>query len=217
VTVGKSEPHGFGALIDRARAGDRSACNALVATHLAAVRRRVHHALNKDACRRHPWIRGLFSTGDLVQDVLHGAVRDLGRASFPCERAFVAYLAKLVRNRLVDMIRGHTSAAHDERNVRRVGSQTDVFGGSGAASPGDQAANAEQTARAQDMIAKLPVRDRTLVRMRLLDGAQFQEIAATMGYASAATARLAFLSAHARLLARLRAAGVRGPSDGATR
>lgn len=198
-------------LVVAAAAGDRSAQDQLVVHCLPEVRARVHRALEADFRKHHRWILPLFSTMDVVQDVLTAVVRDLHDTSFPTEDAFQAFLGTLVRHRLLDAVRFHEA---DRRDARKQVPEPTVGMAELAAAHRDQtptlaASLAERATLVREVIAELPERQRRLVELRLLDGEAFPAIATALGYASAETARQSFVDAQARLLVKLRAKGLR--------
>lgn len=198
--------------IQAAAAGDQAARGEVVAACLPAVRERVHRELELDFRRRHRWMLPLFSTMDVVQEVLAAVVRDLQDTDFADQAAFTAYLGTLVRHRLVDAVRFHEAARRDVR--KQVAEPTAGLGALGVQAAGDTptlaASLAERAALVRDAIAELPERQRRLVELRLLEGETFPAVAAALGYASPESARQSFVDAQARLLVKLRARGLRG-------
>jgi RNA polymerase sigma factor (sigma-70 family) len=196
--------------IAAAAAGDRDAQDRLVAACAADVRVRVHHELERDFRARHRWILPLFSTQDVLQDVLAAVVRDLADTSFPNREAFFGYLGTLVRHRLLDAVRFHEAARRDAR--KQVAEPTAgiaaVEADAREATPTLAASLGERAALLQQALAELPERWRRLLELRLQEEQSFPQIAAALGYASAETARQALVEAQARLAVKLRARGL---------
>ncbi len=205
----------FADLVGRCVAGDAAARDELVEAFYPKVRARVHRQLEGDFRQRHRWILPLFSTRDVVQDVFASVVDELETTDFADEDAFIGYLSTIVRNRLLDAVRFHEAHKRDAR--RDVsGSDTAIarsHADERAATPQLAAQLAEQAALIRDVLTELPTRARALVTMRVVDEETFPSIAAKLGYASAETARQAFVEAQARLLVKLRARGMRPPGE----
>ncbi|MBK8101445.1 MAG: sigma-70 family RNA polymerase sigma factor [Planctomycetes bacterium] len=194
------------AAIVAAAKGDVVAQDRIVALCQQQVRALVHRELELDFRKRHRWILPLFSTQDVVHEVLLAVVRDLREAAFAAAPAFHAFLATLVRHRLIDAVRFHEA---DRRDARRQQGDDGVVDAAGQreATPTLAASLAERAGLVQQALAELPERHRRLLELRLLDGATFPAIAEALGYASAESARQSCLDAQARLLVKLRARG----------
>jgi RNA polymerase sigma factor (sigma-70 family) len=199
-------------LVSRAIAGDDPAREEILRTFLPRVRDTVHRQLELDFRRKHPWILPMFSTGDIVQEVLAGVVRDLEHIEAEDEEAFSRYLSTLVRNRLLDAVR-HCEAA---RRDRRRHVQQDTQGGPpepnrpATPAPPHAAMLGEQVHIFQEVLETFSQRHRDLLLMRLRDQEPFEAIAQQLGYASRRSARMAFVDAQSKLLLKLRARGLRG-------
>lgn len=194
------------AAIAAAVAGDVTARERIVALCQQQVRSLVHRELEQDFRRRHRWILPLFSTQDVVHEVLVAVVRDLHDVEFAAAPAFHAFLATLVRHRLIDAVRFHEA---DRRDARRSQGEDGVADAPAHrdATPTLAASLAERAGLVQQALAEMPERHRRLLELRLLEGATFPVVAAALGYASAESARQACLDAQARLLVKLRARG----------
>ncbi len=199
------------ALVRLAAGGDRDAQHALVQRVQAKVRAIVHRELEQRFRASHRWVMPLFSTSDVVQDVLVDAVRGLDECEFPGEGAFVAYLATIVRHRLISAVRYYEAQRRDGR--RGVAAPEDAAAGparpSTLSAPEFAASLAERAAVVRDVLASFAERPRALLELRLVDGATFPVIAEKLGYALDETARQAFCDAQAKLVLRLRARGIR--------
>ena len=186
------------ALVARAAGGEADARNALVERYQPRLRSMVHRELEQDFRRSHRWMLPVFSTRDVVQDVFVGLMHSLDaeEAEFPNEAAFLAYLATMVRHRLLDAVRFHEAKRRDARR-RATPDTDDESGESGPIERPDEsgvvpdvaAQLAEHAALLREVLDALPERHRVLVQMRVVDGATFGEIATALGYASQETAR----------------------------
>lgn len=195
--------------------GDAAARAELVQRFYPRVQTAVHRQLQGDFRQRHRWILPLFSTRDVVQDVFAQVVDGLDGCDFPDEDAFLGYLSTMVRNRLLDAVRFHEAKKRDaRRDARDTDAEVTVDRpDERQVVPALAAQLAEQAAVLRAVLEELPERQRALVTMRIVDEETFPTIASRLGYASAETARQAFVEAQARLLVKLRARGVRPPGD----
>ncbi len=197
------------ACITAAAAGDGAARDRLVGLCYGTVRARVHRELEGDFRKQHKWILPLFSTTDVVHEVLVGVVKDLADTDFVGPEPFFAYLGTLVRHRLLDAVRFHEAARRDGR--KQVAEPTGGIAGVAAdrreATPTLAASLGERAALVREALTELPERQRRLLEMRLLEDATFPVIKAALGYASDETARQAFHDAQAKLLVKLRMRG----------
>jgi RNA polymerase sigma factor (sigma-70 family) len=168
----------------------------------------VHRDLEQDFRQRHRWILPLFSTHDVVQEVLLAVVRDLRDTQFEDAPRFFAYLGTLVRHRLLDAVRFHEAARRDGR--KQVAEATRGLAEQHAgveATPTLAASLGERAGLVRDALAELPERQRRVLELRLLEDATFPQIRDALGYASDETARQACHDAQARLLVKLRMRG----------
>ena len=197
------------ALILGAAGGSAAAREQLVAACYADVKARVHRELEQDFRKRHRWILPLFSTQDVVHEVLAAVVQDLRDTQFDGPAPFFAYLGTLVRHRLLDAVRFHEAARRDGRKL--VDAPTQGLGEVAAdrreATPTLAASLGERAGLVREALAELPERQRRLLELRLLEDATFPVIREALGYASDETARQACLDAQARLLVKLRVRG----------
>lgn len=199
-------------LLAAAAAGEKAAQDRLVEATYADVRARVHQELERDFRQRHKWMLPLFSTQDVVHEVLAAVVRDLRDTSFPAREAFFAFLGTVVHRRLIDAVRFHEAARRDGRRV--VAEPTAGVAALGVdareATPTFAAQLGERARLLQEALAELPERWRHLLELRLMEERTFPEIAQALGYSSEETARQSFVEAKARLLVKLRARGLGG-------
>lgn len=189
-------------LLAAARSGDRSATERLTAELYPAVQALVHTSLASDLRRKRPWLSAMFSTGDVVQEVFLNVVRGFDGFHGTHEGALVAYLATLVKNRLVDAVRFHEAMCRDVRRTPVRVEDTDEP--SRRDGPAEVAEREEQLRLFTQVLAKMPMREQLLLRERLHGSQTFQELADTLGYPSEDAARKAFHAVQARLLLRLR-------------
>jgi len=163
----------------------------------------VHRLLASDVRRGRPWLSAMLSTGDVVHEVCLGVVRDFEGFRGGSEQAFVAYLARLVRNRLIDSVRHHEASRRDSRRTTELdaGTVTDPH-----ATPSTSSASRDDAELLRTILATFPERDRALLRGRLEDHEPFSVLAKSLDYASGDSARKAFAVVQARLLARLHTA-----------
>ncbi len=194
-------------MIVAARRGDPGALDDLLARFHPTVRRKVHVALQAELRGKRPWLVSMFSTGDVVQEVLVAVVRDVDSFRGIEERSFASYLATLVKNRLVDTIRFHEALRRDPRRASFSLDQLDHDVADSDADPAVRAVRADQIEVFCRIVAGFPTREAQLLRERLEHESPFEELAANLGYPSADAARKAFYAVQARLLTRLRATG----------
>lgn len=196
-------------LVVAAAAGNAAARDKLVASCYGDVKARVHKELEGDFRKRHKWILPLFSTHDVVHEVLTAVVQDLADTSFAGPEPFFAYLGTLVRHRLLDAVRFHEAARRDGR--KQIEEPTVGLGAVATdgreATPTLAASLGERAALVREALAELPERQRRLLELRLLEDETFPRIKEALGYASDETARQAFVDAQARLLVKLRTRG----------
>ncbi len=195
----------FLSALESARQGDSEALNELAARFYPAVQALVHHRLATDMRHRRPWLAARFSTGDVVQSVFEGVLRDIGTFAGRTEEAFVGYLATVVRNRILDAVRFHEAA---QRDGRRMHSITPEFDGEGReVDPAEAAISAEGMEQLMAALAGFEPRVQHLLRARMEGLASFRELAEQLGYGSESAARRAFFDAQAKLSLELRGDG----------
>ncbi|MEM7516263.1 MAG: sigma-70 family RNA polymerase sigma factor, partial [Planctomycetota bacterium] len=190
-----------------ARKGEAGALDQLFSQFYPGVEQLVHRSLATDLRRNRPWLISRFSTGDVVQEVFRSVLRDLDSFGGKTEDAFRGYLAMIVRNRLIDAIRYHEAARRDGR--RAVNKEGIVESIEAEGSQTQRISNAETAEAFHAELAKLPERERLLVRARLENEETFQVLADRLGYDSAGIARRLFYALQAQILMKLR----RGESE----
>jgi RNA polymerase sigma factor (sigma-70 family) len=191
----------FSTLLERARRKDPDALDQIARRYYAKVERFVHHRLATDIRYRRRWVAARFSTGDVVQSVFEGVLRDLSAFAGTTEEAFVGYLSTVVRNRILDAVRFHEAA---QRDGRRGVSLEDSNDGEGhEPDPADAAISEEKMTRLLAILDEFEPRVRHLLRARMEGLASFRELAEQLGYGSESAARRAFFDAQAKLAMRL--------------
>lgn len=175
----------------RAQAGDDYALDRLLARYLPRLRR--------FASPKMPATRTLNETGDIVQDALINAIRQLPRLEIRHEGALYAYFRQAVQNRIIDY--------HRARQRRPERQEMPEDHASDGPSPMDAAIGAEAQERYESALARLSEHDRQLVILRVECGEEYSAIATAMDKPSTAAARMACGRAIARLAQEMRRVG----------
>jgi RNA polymerase sigma-70 factor (ECF subfamily) len=171
-------------LVERARAGDEAALDELIRRYLPRLQRWASGRLPAGA-------RDLVDTGDIVQETVVKAVRNLDRFDARGDGALQAYLRQAINNRLADAYRGV-----GRRPVDTV-LRSDLP--AAAPSPLEQAIGAETLERYERGLARLKDEDRQAIVLRIELCYGYDDIAEMLGKSSAAAARVAVSRALARL------------------
>jgi RNA polymerase sigma factor (sigma-70 family) len=100
----------FRAVLDRAQAGDPEAAGLLYARYSAFVRAAVRRKL-------HPRLRPQFDSADFVQDVWKSFLTGPDRRHFESPQKLIAFLARVARNKVVDVFR--TRFETEKANIAR--------------------------------------------------------------------------------------------------
>lgn len=164
------------ALLERARAGDPAAIEALFA--------RCHPPLSRWARGRLPqWARDLADTQDVVQEALVQTFKKLETFEARGEGALQAYLRQAVMNRIRDHIRrvGRRKAADV------LDSQMEDDG----PSPLEQAVGRQTVERYEAALTRVSDTDRELIVASVELGYTFEQLAEATGRASPEAARKA--------------------------
>ena len=159
--------------------------------------------MTRDVRIGRPWLRARFSTGDVVQEVFRSVIGDLGDFYGRTEDGFCGWLAMVVRNRIVDMIRFHEAGCRDGRAVEALPEGADSQMRSDGTDPVTAAERREQVQSLEAALEELEPRERLLVRARMEGIASFRELAERLGYGSESSARRAFMDSQARIALRL--------------
>ena len=193
--------------------GDAQAKRILIERFYPTVSGLVHQQLARSFRQHHRWIGPLFSTGDIVHDVFVEVVSGLDAFQGDGEREFTSYLATAVSHRLIDAVRHHQAQCRDARRNEPATSEDRLTSRGGPHAPADCVALGEQIAIFEQQLAAMPPADREIIELRLSDSLSFVDIASRLGFASDNSARKAFDRAQARLLLKLRAAGLRARDE----
>lgn len=163
-------------LLERARAGDRIAIDALFARCMPPLLRWSRGRLPK-------WARDLADTEDVVQEAVLQTFKHLATFDARGEGALQAYLRQAVMNRIRDHIR--------RVGRRPVGTELDSHHEHADPSPLEQAVGRETVERYEAALARLSDTDRELVVASVELGYSPQQVADATGRASADAARRA--------------------------
>jgi len=148
-------------LVQRARAGNRDALDALLARHLDDVFDLVYRVLgNRDAA------------DDAVQDAFVNAMRGLPR--FRGDASFRTWLLRIALNTA-------RSALRRRGRRREVALATGSRFADGAPDPEERAVRSAETERVQALLADLPEKQRLAVTLRVYQGLSHREIAEVTG------------------------------------
>ena len=171
-------------LIERVRAGDDAALEALFARYLVPLRRWASGRLPR-------WARDMSDTQDLVQETLIKTFKRIEGFDSRGEGALQAYLRQALMNRIRDELR---------RFDRRGQSGTlDTQAPAPAPSPLEQAIGRQATERYERALARLRPVDREAIVARVEMGCSYDELAEVLGKPSAEAARKAAMRALLRL------------------
>ncbi len=187
-------------LLERARAGDASALDALMARHLPRLRRWASGRLPR-------WARDVADTQDLVQDTLLQTFKRIDRFESRGDGALQAYLRQGVLNRIRDEYR--------RAGRRPAAAELDSQAPDSAASPLEEAIGRQAVERYEAALQRLRAEDREAIIARIEMGFTHEELASLLGKPSANAARMALERALVRLAAEMggvRAARTRKPS-----
>jgi RNA polymerase sigma factor (sigma-70 family) len=175
-------------LLERVKAGDSTALDALLQRHLPRLRRWASGRLPRYA-------RDGFDTEDLVQETIVRTLRTLDRFEYRREGALQAYLRQAVANGIRDRLR--------RVGRRPIDGPLDTDAPSPDESPLDEAIGREAAERYDEALAGLDQDDREAIVGRLELGYDYAELAAALGRPSADAARMAVRRAVLRLAARM--------------
>jgi RNA polymerase sigma-70 factor, ECF subfamily len=182
--VASDAPESSLSLLERARAGDAAALDALIARYLPRLQRW--------ATGRLPgWARDLAETQDLVQETMVQAFKHIGRFEVRGEGALQAYLRQAVLNRI-------------RSEIRRVGrrptsTELDSQTEDPTPSPLDLAIGVEAVDRYERALARLRPEEREAIVGRIELGLTHAELAEALDKPSPNAARMAVERALLRL------------------
>lgn len=162
-------------LLDRARAGDRQALDALFARHTPLLRRWAAGRLPR-------WARDAMDTVDLVQETLLATFRNLDTFEARGDGALQAYLRQALINRVRSQIRNS--------GVRPQFTPLDSREPDDATSPLEAAIGRQTLDRYESALARLSASARSAVVSRVELGLSYAQIAELLDKASADAARM---------------------------
>ncbi len=172
------------ALVERGRAGDRSAWDRVFGRAILRLRVWAHGRVPVSA-------RGVAETNDVVQDAALGVWNRINQLDFAKRGDLDAYIRQAVINRLRDQVR---------RGVAQPpGLPLDPGVIDETPSALDHVLDAQAQARYERAFAALDVRDREALIARAEMGYSFEQVAQLTGHKTAAGARMAVNRAIERL------------------
>jgi RNA polymerase sigma-70 factor (ECF subfamily) len=163
-------------LLERARAGDRDAIDALFARCVPPLRRWARGRLPR-------WARDLADTHDVVQEAVLQTFKHIETFEARGEGALQAYLRQAVMNRIRDHIR------RVER--RPVTTELDTQQEDEGPSPLEQAVGRQAVERYEGALARLSDTDRELIVASVELGYNYEQLAEATGRPTADAARKA--------------------------
>ena len=175
-------------LVARIHRGDEAALEILINRYLPSLRRFCHNRLRGQA-------RPMLDTDDIVQDALVSTVRRLPHFVWRTPGALLAYVRRVVLNRIIDAKRKYA------RQGEWLALPDDCPGHD--TSPLQRIVNNEEIRRYRAALLRLKLRDRQLIVMRVEHRLTYQEIATQLRVPSPNAARVALIRAMARLVAAL--------------
>lgn len=178
-------------LLERVRAGDQEALEALFARYLVPLRRWASGRLPQ-------WARDMADTQDLVQDTLLQTFKRIEAFEPRREGALQAYLRQALMNRIRDELRrferrGPTAAVDSQKE-------------DDSPSPLEQAIGQEATERYEQALGRLRPEDREAIIARVEMGYSYDELAVALGSPTAGAARKCAERALVRLAAEMKRA-----------
>lgn len=171
-------------LVQRARAGDQVAVEALFARYLPRIQRWAHGRLPPSA-------RGPYDTHDLAQEALTKVFLRLQQFEPRHEGAFKGYVWTTLWNCIRDMARKH--------NNRGVSSPLDSAVEGSEPSPFEEALGGETFERYERALEQLRPEDREAIVARVELGLPYPDVAAALGKPSVAAAHMAVSRALVKL------------------
>jgi RNA polymerase sigma-70 factor (ECF subfamily) len=153
-------------LLERVRAGDQAALDALFARYLLPLRRWASGRLPRHA-------RNAADTHDLVQDTLIRTLRKIEGFVPQREGALQAYLRQALMNRIRDELRRFRRRPNLEALDSGIVDH--------AASPLEQAIGSEALDRYEAALGRLAAEDREAIIARIEMGCSYEELAQALG------------------------------------
>jgi len=183
-----SDPESTFRLLERARAGDQQALDALFARCLPRLRRWATGRLPR-------WARDLADTQDLVQEAVLQTFKRIDEFEPRREGALQAYLRQAVMNRIRDELRRHGRKAGVTELDSNVPDE--------APSPLEEAIGRQMTDRYEQALTRLKPEDREAIIARVEMGYSNDELADALGKPTPDAARKAAQRALIRLAAEM--------------
>jgi RNA polymerase sigma-70 factor (ECF subfamily) len=171
-------------LLDRARAGDEHALNALFERHIPRLRKWASGRLPR-------WARDIADTTDLVQDTVLGTIKHMDKFEARGDGALQAYLRQAIINRIRNELR--------KLATRGAAATIDTGVPDDGTSPLDAAMAQQALDRYDAALTRLKPEDREAIVSRLEFGLSYAEVAETLGKPSANAARMTVVRALSRL------------------
>jgi len=190
--MGTNEPSAV--LLQRARAGDRAALDALCARYLPRLERWAHGRLPV-------WARGAVDTNDLVQVTLARTAQRVEAFEPQREGAFQAYIRQALLNELRDVLRKAARRGDHEQLASEPVSHEP--------SPLEEAIGSETLEIYDAALQRLKAEDREAIVARVELGLSWPEVAEAIGKNSASSAQMAVSRALVRLAKEMTHAGAR--------
>jgi RNA polymerase sigma factor (sigma-70 family) len=163
-------------LLVQAQAGSLDAQNELLSRYLPRLNRWASGRLS-------PGLRSMLDTGDLVQDAMINALRNLNTLEIRSEGTLQLYLRRAVNNRIVDLYRRRARRPIREEMPEDAAAHTP--------SPLDLAVGGETVEWYERALATLSDEQQALIFLSVELGHTPKEIAAQLGKPSVDAARMA--------------------------
>jgi RNA polymerase sigma-70 factor (ECF subfamily) len=184
-------------LLRRAQGGERAALQPLLERYYERVRRIVRLRLGTALRRR-------LDSGDILQETFLAAIRNFARFELRDEASFINWLAVLAENQIRDAAdyHGAQKRAIDRQVPLEFTDRSGPIGLDPVASdllPPGAASRAEEIARIESAIERLPPEHRELILLRDYAGASWDVIAEHTGRPSPDAARMMHAKAMVQL------------------
>jgi RNA polymerase sigma-70 factor (ECF subfamily) len=190
-TYAEEDPESSVELLVKAQSGDEDALNGLLARYLPRLQRWA-------SGRMPAGIRSMSDTGDIVQEAVINALRNLGTLEIRNEGSLQAYLRRSVNNRIIDQYRRHG------RRPPREELPDDAVAAD--ASPLEAAIGAEALENYERALESLREEDRQAIILRVELGLDYVDVAEQLEKPSPAAARMAVTRAIKQLATAMRPA-----------
>jgi RNA polymerase sigma factor (sigma-70 family) len=167
-------------LLERALDGDRESLSLLIGRFRSQLLGMVRTRLGNG-------VREYVESRDIVQEVLVELVQRFPRCAFRREAEFVAWLKKILCNKIRDQARKLASA-----RVRIEGSAAAIADSCEAPveSPSASLLRRERLEQLERALETLSVRHERIIRLRDIDGRDYRAVASELGLPSLAAARM---------------------------